>query len=371
MKQLTEEVFPYIKPEKNLKELDPKSLHAWLLPQEANEQKPAITRLGKVDRVVGEGDQRVLILGFLGNYLFMFNDEMPEELKSEPNDKLIGKEIRFKPVGMHGDKILVSYKAIAEYYKTAMERRKILSGKIVEIRESKVTRGKFAIVKSKGDRIIIPSDEFVYLNFLSDEERKGSIIDFVIVEVKPNMIIGSSRDVYDFRKEQLDGFFENKESFTAEVEATAKFGAYLSYKHDNELLLRNKDFSLNYTAAKDVLEKGDKVKVNIKEISPVSHNYMVELTNKYYVEPEIDLKDIEVGQQMEGEVVGISSFGCFVRIGVGRDVLCPVVNDLREPIIGDKVNIEIVVVNVERGRLRGKILGYKDEPLDLSAFDLF
>ena len=273
-------------------------------------------------------------------------------------------------IGKHNDKNLGSCKAINEAYKIAMLHGKILKGKVVEIKQGKSKYGEFAIVLAKGDKIIIPASEFAIPNFLTPSEKVGHIVEFVIVEVKPDKIIGSTRIVTDYRKEQLNYFYDTGEPFKAEVEKVAEFGAFLSYKHNNGLVLRNKDFSSNYTLCKEVLEKGDTVNVKIKHISQKSGKYIVELVNKYYVEPTLDLDEIERDQEFEGDVVGVEPFGAFVRIGPGRDVLCPVNSEKREPVIGNKVIVKIAVSSGESKKLRGQIVKYMDEKLDLSEYNL-
>lgn len=135
-------------------------------------------------------------------------------------------------------------------------------------------------------------------------------------------------------------------------------------------MLRNKDFSKDFTNCKDVLEKGDTINVKIRNISNETGKYIVEMVNKFYIEPKIKIEDIEVEQEFEGEVVDVQPFGAFVRICPGRDVLCPVNADKREPVIGDQVTIKIIVASAERQKLRGQIIKYNDNLLDLSAFNL-
>lgn len=372
MKQLTEEVFPFIKPSFVLNiEGDKEEARKWILNAEADGLRPATTRVGVIEKVYGTGDDRFVMVNCKDNYVFIFDDQLLPEQRKMTNEKLAGQKIRFKLIGKHEDKLIGSSTYIKDMYFNLMNQGKILTGKVKEIRSGKTKHGEYAIITSKGDDILIPASEFAMPSFLSPEERIGKIMDFVVCEVRPSgKIIGSTRIVSEYREEQLNYFCDIGETFKAEVEKVAPFGAFLTYKHNNGLVLRNKDFSLNYTDCKDVLEKGDKVNVKIKNISKTSGKIIVELVNKFTIEPTLKIEDIQVEQEFDGEVVEVEPFGCFVRICPGQDVLCPVNAEKREPVIGDMVKVKITVANTERMKLRGQIIKYNDVSLDLSKYNL-
>lgn len=371
MRQLTEEIFPHIKPPFVLESpVDKEEARKWIVNAEAEGNRPAVTRTGTVCNVVGEGNDRIVIVDYNGIYVYIFNDELLESDADLPNEKFVNKRLNFKLIGKHNDKVIGSCKSVLETYKIAMLHGKILKGKILEIKQGRGRHGEYAIVLSKGDKITIPASEFALPTFLTPEEKIGHIVDFVILEVRKNKVIGSTRIVEEYRKEQLKYFFDTGETFKAEVEKTAEFGAFLTYKHNNGLILRNKDFSSNFTYCKEVLEKGDTVNVKIKSINDEANKYVVELVNKYYVEPTIKLEEVERDQEFDGEVVRVEPFGCFVRIGPGRDVLCPINSEKREPVGGDNVRVKIVTSNADSGKLRGQIIKYNDELVDLSEFNL-
>lgn len=371
MRQLTEEEIPYIKPPFVLKnDGDKEEARKWIVNAEADGIRPPATRNGTIFKIVGEGEDRILILDYYGIYIYILNNELTKELQEKPSKELENQKIPFKLIGKHSDKLIGSCNAIIDYYKTAMCHGKILKGKIVEVKKGKTKYGDYAIVLSKGDKIIIPASEFEVPQFLSPEEKINHIIEFVVVEIKGDRIIGSTRIVSEYRREQLDFFYDTGETFKAEVEKTGQFGAFLTYKHNNGLILRNKDFSSNYTLCKEVLEKGDTVNVSIKEVSKNTHKYVVELVNKFTVAPVLKYEDITPEQEFKGEVVEVQPFGCFVRISPGRDVLCAVSDGKREPICGDLVTVQISVVDSQNEKLRGRILKYEDNLLDLSKYNL-
>lgn len=373
MKQLTEEEFPFIKEAFVLNEnLDKAEVRKHIMNAEAEGLRPAITRVGVIEQVIGEGDDRFVVARCNDDYVFIFNDQLSENLKKMTNEQLIKKRASFKLIGKHDDKLIGSCTYSREMYQNLMNQGKILKGKIKEIKTSR-NGGEYAIVTSKGDDILIPASEFALPIFLTPEEKIGKIVEFVICEIRPNgKLIGSTKVVTEYREEQLKYFYDIGESFKAEVEKTVPMGAFLTYKHNNGLVLRNKDFSSNYTNCKEVLEKGDTVSVKIKAISKTSGKIIVELINKYTVEPPLKIENIQVEDEFDGEVVGVETFGCFVRICPGQDVLCPVNAEKREPVIGDSVRVKITVASTgdSRQKLRGQIVKYNDVRLDLSKYNL-
>lgn len=388
MQNLIEEELPKIKPPFTLSEdVDKTNLKKWIIKQEAEEIRPPITRTLPVETVLGEGNNRILVFQYLDIPLFMFIEEAPDYCLSKTNEELLKERISFKVIGQHDDKIVVSHKAILEFYKTAAARGKIMSGKIIDIKPGREMYSRTAYIFSKGDTIIVKNEDFAFPYGVPPTKRIGHIIDFVVKEVKGNKIYGSTRIVSEFRQEQLEYFYENEKTFKTRVEKVENQGALLTYKNNNPLILRNRDFSSNFTACKDILSEGDTIEVKIKEIiknqkekarigdvprqfeEPL-HRVIAELVKKYNVAPTLDYKDIFPEQTYHGEIVNVEAFGAFVRISIGRDVLCPINFEKREPIIGDKVEVEIIVSNEELGRLRGKIIKYEDDLPDLSDYNL-
>lgn len=317
----------------------------------------------------GQGDGRVLVFAYHGMYLFMPISEAPSNFRKLDNQKIVGKKVKFKPISIIEDKVVISNQAIMEYYEKALAHQNIISGRVKEVKEGKTPYTYYAIVISKGDTIIIPSSQFAHPETIAAEDMIGKIIDFVMIGINDDKLIGSTKVVSDYRKERLKYFKLTGEPFKAKVQKLENFGAYLTYKNNVSVILRNRDFSSNYTCCKDVLDIGDRLDVVMKEITP-SNKFMVELPVKYNALPSIDFDDIQPEQQYEAEIVRVEPFGAFTRIGVGRDVLCPINFEKREPLINDKVLIEIVVSNKDLGRLRGKIIKYQEELPDLSSFNL-
>lgn len=206
-------------------------------------------------------------------------------------------------------------------------------------------------------RFIVPQSELDIIYQPRIEEYFGKRIAFLVKDIddKNKFVLVSRKANLERKREILIYKLETGDVIEATVYKIAPFGCYLRY-HDIPLILRNKDFSTDYTPVADVLHRGDVIKCRLVEVSK-SRRVFVAPEEKYTSEPEI--YKFEAGQKVVGTITTITGFGYFVRIGVSTDVLCPI--DGYEFNKQDKVIIEIKQVR-EDGKYRGKILGrYKEE----------
>ena len=118
----------------DLKSMSPDELHAYLIPKEARKERPAVTRVGIVEQVLDNGDQRLLVIKYRNMYVYMFGSELSDKNQKALRLELINSRISFKPIGTEDDKIIVSERAINDFYKHALESNKILKGKFVALR---------------------------------------------------------------------------------------------------------------------------------------------------------------------------------------------------------------------------------------------
>ena len=181
---------------------------------------------------------------------------------------------------------------------------------------------------------------------------------------------GSTHAAYAFHKSQLRKLYEEGSTIRAKVVRLEQYGAILEYKDDVLVTLRNKDFAEDYTPCRDKLQIGDSLLLKIVEFSETGKYIFVAPVTKYKDPEPFDTATLEQGSVMDGEVISLSSFGAFVRIGPGTDVLCPIQFGKKEPCVGDKVKVSVEVRNPETGRVKGFIQSYVEDLPDLSDFDL-
>jgi small subunit ribosomal protein S1 len=90
-----------------------------------------------------------------------------------------------------------------------------------------------------------------------------------------------------------------------------------------------------------------------------------------------DLSKLEAGQQYEGRVVGLASFGAFVDVGVGRDGLVHI-SEIKEGFVqkvdsilsvGDEVTVWVKDVDPERGRISLTMIEPQSDRLALTELE--
>lgn len=205
-------------------------------------------------------------------------------------------------------------------------------------------------------RVVIPQSELDIIYQPRITEYFGKDVTALIKDVddKNKIILGSRKANLERKRDRLIEELQTGKTIDATVYKVAAFGCYLRYM-DVPLILRNKDFSTDFTPVIDVLKRGNVITCKLVEVSP---------TKRIFVQPEPKFasdkeeRTFEVGQKLVGPITTITGFGYFVRIGAGIDVLCPI--DGFEFNKQDKVVIELKQVK-EDGRIRGKILRKYEE----------
>lgn len=210
-------------------------------------------------------------------------------------------------------------------------------------------------------RFIIPQPELDIIHQPRIEGYFKKTIAFVVKDIdeKNKLVLGSRKKHLENKRDQLIETLENGELIEATVFKVEPFGCYLRCA-DVPLILRNKDFSTDYTPVMDVLQKGDVISCKLTEISKTKRIF-VEPETKYTSEKTENV-EFEVGQRVAGIITTVTAFGYFVRISSGLDVLCPI--DGFELNKRSKVLIEIKQIR-DDGRYRGKILGQYFEDLSV------
>ena len=372
MIKITEEEYSGIKAPFELnKPENEEEARKWIIEQEATGNRPPTTRKGIIEDLVGQGEERIAIINYFGIYIYIFNDSLTKTSQTLPDEKLKGKSVKFKIAGKYNDKYIGSCTDIIDFYKLAMAHGRIMTGKLIELKPSRNNKyEKEATILSKGDLVYVKAGDLALPQYVNAEAYINKNVDFIVREVKENgKVYVSTLLSYDHRKQQLDYFYDIGKSFKATVLEVKNFGAFLLYKNNVTLILRNKDFSSNYTACKKVLESGDIVDVKIREIDE-NHKYVVELVDKFEAKQTKKIDEFKEGDEIIGEVTTVEPFGCFVNISPGIDVLCPISRDKREPVEGDNVKIAITATHSDKNKIRGKIIKFNDNLPDLSAYNL-
>ena len=187
----------------------------------------------------------------------------------------------------------------------------------------------------------------------------GKPIQFSIVEYNEyrDIYIGSCKQAKLLRQQHILAELKRGEPFEAVIIKNVYFGAYLSID-SLPVILRNKDFSLDYTTVGDIFKRGDKLTVKLHRISQ-NGKVNVEAVPKYKNPHRADLEEFTPQTMVQGIVRNVKSWAVFVNIAPNLDAICPVPGQFQIE-EGMKVAFRINQVRPEEGRIRGKIIKVLD-----------
>ncbi|MGL5329448.1 MAG: hypothetical protein ACRDD7_09270 [Peptostreptococcaceae bacterium] len=156
-------------------------------------------------------------------------------------------------------------------------------------------------------------------------------------------------------KEETIEKIKSNEITSAKITKIINKGAYLSINGINALI-RNCDFSKDYTCIGDIYSEGDIIEnIEFKKISK-SGRVCVKSKVMYESDCPIDYRDLKRGNLVIGIIKEIINESCFVGVINGIDMLCNAQDLGSEDVKGCRVVCKIKKVNLKNGILRGSIL---------------
>lgn len=195
----------------------------------------------------------------------------------------------------------------------------------------------------------------------------GRQVKFIIKEVlEDGTLICSRKEIKEAERSKLIQELEDGKEFDATITHIEKYGGYLSI-NGNSVMLRNMDFSDDYTILADKHKIGDVIKVKLLKITSTG-KILVQAVEKYCGPTSVDFSSFSKNQVVLGRVRTIKTWGCYVCIAPNLDVLAPIPETLdRELEEGMSVRVKISKVDEEKHHIRGKVLDIIDDNDD---FDL-
>lgn len=221
--------------------------------------------------------------------------------------------------------------------------------------------GDAVIVEYEGVLIYIPREELEYRPATGSLARFiGEPLQFIIKDIdeEAELVIGSRLELDTLYRDRLAAEMTDGVAKTAVVQTLLRFGAYVTID-GHSTLLRNQDFSTDYTAVRDVLAPGDEIEVRLVEYTE-DKNLNIEAAEKYFnKDVALALEDLEEGQPILGTVQDITfleeGHAVFTRIAPGVDAISPAPENI-DVNVGDKVIFMLTQLNPEENRIRGYIM---------------
>ena len=245
-------------------------------------------------------------------------------------------------------------------YEKAMKDNEILNGVVKIVKMDKTLNTDVLIIDLNGIEVVIPKDEVDgELKLKSLVGFVGREVSFMIKDIDPDkqVLIGSRKDaLVSIKKDVIDKLKEGAE-YEATVINILNYGAYVEISGGVTGLLKNIDFSDDYSTIKETLKYGSKVKVKLKKLS-ANDKIIFEAVEKYHNPSIVNLDTLEEGMVISGVIRNIQSWGCYVCVAPKVDAMCPI--PANEPIeVGLKVSVVLKKVvkgeNEKENKVRGVI----------------
>ena len=249
----------------------------------------------------------------------------------------------------------------------ACETGEILSGKVIEAVRGGVT------VLHGASKIFVPASQS---GVAKDEDLasiKGNEVNFKVIEVKGNKIIGSVKAVLrEERRAQRDAFWADIEEgkvYNGVVKSMTSYGAFIDLGGVDGMVHKTELSWKPIATPAAVLSVGQEITVFVKsfdaEKKKISLGYKTDDTNPWY----LFTSKYAVGDVAEVKIVNMMPFGAFAEIIDGVDGLIHISQIAQQKIgkpadvleLGQTVNVKIIAIDEENQKVSLSIRALLDE----------
>lgn len=224
-----------------------------------------------------------------------------------------------------------------------------------------VAENKFA-----NEKVVVPKS--LILGRRGPKDLVGKIVDYVETGrttecinkdgLKEKRKIVSMLDAMDIKRNIILKQFRDGEVLSGRVISVTDWGAFISIDGVS-CVLRNCDFSNDYTIVADVYKEGDIIDGLIYRKTTERDRIGVQKIEKYQNPVQIDVSTLKREDIVTGRIRNVKIFGCFVGIASNVDVLCEIPPNYE---ISEGLTVRCVLKTVDpsKGKLRGEIVEIVD-----------
>lgn len=217
--------------------------------------------------------------------------------------------------------------------------------------------------KFEKEVLIIPESEIVskngltgLLNRVIDYVETGEVVEYTNeLGESAKIKVASMTKAMPFKRESLLKQFADGEYLSGRITSIVNWGAYVSI-NGVSCVLRNCDFSVDATTVAHVHEVGDIIDgLTIRKVTD-NARISIQKVVKYENPNNIDVSTLKKNDTVVGTIKNVKTFGCFVALKAPNlDALCsiPTTMEIQE---GLAVKCVLTLVNLEKGKLKGKIV---------------
>lgn len=198
----------------------------------------------------------------------------------------------------------------------------------------------------------------------------GNKISFKVEDIQesedgPTIVYASLRAILEARRnktiENLEKAKKEGKTTKAKIVRLTNNNAYLTVSNGTLVILRQKDFSKDWTPIRELHKPGDTLEVVLSHISEKQKRIFVKMPELYCAEKmgyEEFIEKYPEGTSLIATVLDVQPNCCFVRVAPGVDMLCPV-PDSFSPENGMTVTARINQVRLKEDgtfRVRGRVV---------------
>ncbi|HQB83826.1 MAG TPA: S1 RNA-binding domain-containing protein, partial [Candidatus Rifleibacterium sp.] len=209
----------------------------------------------------------------------------------------------------------------------------------------------------------------------SEVVKTGDSIDIVVKEIdkEKKRISLSYKEVLPHPWEQVTSKYKIGDVVTGKVNNMTDFGAFIEIAQGVEGLLHvsDMDWVKKVSHPKEILEKGQEIKVKILNIDTANHRLSLGLkqtTTDPWEKVEYEYK---IGDQVTGVVKNLVPYGAFIQLENGLEGLLHVSefswqNDVENPgaalKVGDQVNVMVYEIDKGKQKIGLSLRRLQDDP---------
>lgn len=240
---------------------------------------------------------------------------------------------------------------------------KLDNDEIIEAKVTEVVKG--GLVVDVGQRGFVPAS-LISTDFIEDFSHfDGQVLKLKVEELDPanNRVILSRKAVEGLenaeKKEELLNKLDEGDVIDGTVARLTNFGAFIDIGGVDGLVHVSELSHEHVKSPEDVVSIGDKVKVKVKSVDKDSERISLSIKDTLPSPFESLRGEINEGENIEGKVVRLTSFGAFVEIKPGVQGLVHISEishshigtpgEVLEP--GEIVSVKILSIDIEKERI--------------------
>ncbi|TLS35938.1 30S ribosomal protein S1 [Pseudalkalibacillus caeni] len=274
-----------------------------------------------------------------------------------------GDEIEVKVIKVSEDELVLSKKAVVADKAWEDLKEKYENGEIFEVTVADVVKG--GLVVDLGVRGFIPAS-LVERHYVEDfSDYKGKLLRVKIVEFDPekSKVILSHRAVLDQevenKKQETLGSLEAGQVVEGTVQRLTDFGAFVDIGGVDGLVHISQMAHHRVETPSEVVSEGDRVKVKILSVDRDNERISLSIKETLPGPWENIEGKIKAGDEIEGTVKRLVSFGAFVEVAPGVEGLVHISEISNKHIgtpqevlsEGETVQVKVLDVNLNEKRI--------------------